>query len=175
MIEDIAKAIRDVPDFPKPGIVFKDITPILQRPELFNETIERMRESWTDTPISAIASIESRGFILGGVLANHMNVGFIPVRKKGKLPCRSVRVDYDLEYGQDTLEMHDDAVSEGQNVLIIDDLLATGGSAKATAELVEKCGGNVVGFSFIIELAFLHGRANLEGYRVESLIQVQGE
>ena len=174
-MEDIKAAIRDVPDFPKPGIVFKDITPILADPELFSKTVQRMAEPWKDANVDSIIAVESRGFIFGAAMVPLLNAGLVPIRKAGKLPCETVSETYSLEYGEDTLEMHKDGLAQGGNVLIVDDLLATGGSAKATANLVEKAGANIVGFSFLIELAFLEGRKKLEGYRIESLIKVSGE
>ncbi len=174
-MQDIESAIRDVPDFPKPGIVFKDITPLLQNPELFQKAVRLMADQWKDKNIRSIVGVESRGFIFGGAMVSVLNAGLVPVRKPGKLPCEKVTQTYSLEYGEDTLEMHKDAIKQGDNVLIVDDLLATGGSAKATADLVEKAGGRVVGFSFLIELSFLEGRKKLGDYQVESLIQVTGE
>ena len=163
MIEDRIKAVvRDVPDFPKPGIVFKDITPILQHPELCRDIVEELRNTYKDLNISAVLGVESRGFLFGVSLATALNVPFAPVRKKGKLPYETVDFSYDLEYGSAEIEMHVDAIKPGDRVLIHDDLLATGGTAGAAAELVNKCGGEVVGFSFLIELGFLNGRSKLD-------------
>lgn len=172
-IQALENAIRDIPDFPKPGIIFKDITPILRDPELFRETIDLITEAWKDQKIDGVAGIDARGFILGGAVAYNLNVGFIPLRKKGKLPWDIVTAEYALEYGTDAIEMHADAVLEGQNILIVDDLLATGGTAGAAAQLIEDCGAKVAGFEFLIELAFLKGREALKPRRVRSLINVE--
>jgi adenine phosphoribosyltransferase len=163
--------IRDVPDFPKKGIVFKDVTTLLSQGEHFKQVVDQLTKHYYPKNIQKIAVIESRGFIFGSPLAYHLNAGVIPIRKKGKLPYKTLSATYALEYGMDTLEMHIDAVQPGERVLIVDDLLATGGTAKATAELVEKAGGKVAGFAFLIELAFLKGREKLNGYDIFSLIQ----
>ncbi len=168
---DLKSAIRDVPDFPKKGIIFKDITPLLGQPELFKEIIEQTAAHFKTRNIDKVLAIESRGFIFGGPLACELGAGFVPIRKKGKLPYKTASASYSLEYGTDTLEMHEDAFKPGERVLIADDLLATGGTAKATAELAEKMGGKVAGFSFLIVLEFLNGRKKLEGYDIFSLIQ----
>ncbi len=169
-IEKIARAIRTVPDFPKEGIQFKDITPLLAEAELFAETIECFRETISDKSIQVVAGIESRGFIFGAALALQLGVGFIPIRKPGKLPYKTFRQEYALEYGTDALEIHQDAVENGQKVLLIDDLLATGGTALAAAKLIEQCGGEVVAIRFLIELDFLKGRDRLKAYDVQTLI-----
>jgi len=157
----IEQIIRDVPDFPKPGILFKDITPIMMNAEISREIVDHLVSKYKDENIQAVAGIESRGFLFGYPLAMALNVPFILVRKKGKLPYHKVSHAYQLEYGEAEIEMHTDALSEGQRVLIHDDLLATGGSAEAAAHLIEKCGGLVAGFNFIVELDFLAGRKKL--------------
>jgi adenine phosphoribosyltransferase len=168
---DLAAKIRDVPDFPQPGIVFKDIMPLLADPAALRETIERIAE-WADPKVpDLVLGAEARGYITGGALACRLNCGFVAARKPGKLPWRTVAAKYALEYGIDSLEVHADAIVKGQRVLIHDDVLATGGTAKATVELVEQLGGEVVGLPFIIELEFLHGREKLDGYDVFSLIR----
>ena len=168
---DYKSAIRDIPDFPKKGILFRDITTLLGRADIFQKVIDDFAKKYGSKKIQKIAGIESRGFIFGTPLAYKLKAGVIPIRKKGKLPHKIVSASYALEYGTDTLEMHEDAIRPGERVLIVDDLLATGGTARATAELVEKVGGKIVGFAFLIELAFLNGRKNLPGHDVFSLIQ----
>lgn len=170
-IERIKASIRDIPDFPKKEIIFKDITPVLKNPQLFSDIIDLFAESVKDKKIDFVAGIEARGFIFGGALALKLNRGFIPIRKPGKLPYKTYKEEYQLEYGTDAVEMHQDAVSSGSNVLLIDDLLATGGTALAAAKLIEKCGALVIGIHFLIELAFLNGKERFEGYRVHSLIE----
>lgn len=155
---DLAATIRDVPDFPKEGILFKDITTLLKNPAALQETIKRLSDYCQGKEIEAIVGIESRGFIFGVPVAYELGLGFIPVRKPGKLPAETISESYALEYGTNTLEMHVDAIQPGQRVLIIDDLLATGGTALATCKLIERLGGAVAGLAFIIELAFLNGR-----------------
>ncbi len=169
-MEQLKKLIREVPDFPKEGINFYDITTLLQDGDGFKQTIDALCEQFKDKKIDTVIGIESRGFIFGTPVAYNLGAGFIPVRKPNKLPWEKVSVSYDLEYGQDTVEMHKDAVGEGHNVLIVDDLLATGGTARAVADLVEKVGGNIVGISFVIELTFLNGREKLKDYDVRSLL-----
>jgi len=159
--ERVKKAIRDIPDFPKPGIVFKDITPIMQDAVLSKDIVEYLKEQYENQGIDAIAGIESRGFLFGYPLAMALGIPFILIRKKGKLPHKTISYDYDLEYGSATIEMHIDAVSEGQRVLIHDDLLATGGSAEAAAQLIRKGGAEVAGFDFLVELEFLNGAEKL--------------
>ncbi|MCX7957005.1 MAG: adenine phosphoribosyltransferase [Endomicrobia bacterium] len=168
--EMIKKYIRDIPGFPKEGIVFKDITPLLKSPEAFNFAIEQIVEYFSSKKIDKVVSMEARGFIIGSVVANKLNCGFIPVRKKGKLPYKTINVEYTLEYGKDVLEIHQDALKQQESVLIIDDVLATGGTAKAVAKLVEKCNAKVVGMGFLIELTFLKGREQLKEFDVYSLI-----
>jgi adenine phosphoribosyltransferase len=170
-MDDLKAYIREVPDFPKPGILFYDITTLLQNPLGLRTTVDRFAGMFADRRIDKVVGIESRGFMFGPIVAYDLNAGFVPVRKPGKLPWQKVRETYDLEYGSDTVEMHRDAVKEGEQVLIVDDLVATGGTALATAKLVESLGGVVAGMGFIIELTFLPGRQKLDGYKVESLIQ----
>jgi len=164
--------IRDIVDFPSPGIVFKDITPVLADPIAFQEIVDGLVESAQVRRPDLIAGVESRGFIFGVPVALNLGIGFVPIRKAGKLPYTTIREEYKLEYGSSSVEMHIDAVKPGQRVLIIDDLLATGGTAAATARLIEKAGGVVTAISFVIELTFLCGREALLGYDVESLIPV---
>ncbi len=165
--ERLKQTIRDVPDFPKPGILFKDITPILADPQLSLQVSKAFHDFWKDKGIAALVGIESRGFIYGLQLAQQLGVPFIPVRKAGKLPYKTVRHAYDLEYGSAEIEMHEDSIKPGDHVLIHDDLLATGGTAEAAAQLIEKMKGKVIGFSFLIELSFLNGRTKLHGKDVE--------
>ena len=170
--EDIKKTIRDVPDFPKEGILFKDITPVLKDPACFRFIIDAMALEFQKAgKIDYVVGIESRGFIMSPVLAYKLNAGFVPVRKKGKLPHLTEQESYTLEYGEAILEIHRDAISPGSRVIIIDDLLATGGTALAAARLVEKLGGKVIRMAFLVELLFLHGKTKLSGYDLYSLIQ----
>ena len=162
--------IRDIPDFPKPGIVFKDITPLLGDPEAFEVSIRELTKPFRDERIDAVVGIESRGFIFGAVVARELGVGFVPVRKPGKLPADTLSVSYALEYGEDTVEIHRDALSEGQEVLIVDDVLATGGTMAATCELVEKTGARITGVAFLVELGFLNGRNKLDGHAIHSVL-----
>jgi len=162
--------IRDIPDFPKPGIIFKDITPVLQHPEAFGQVIDGMADYAKSRQADVIVGIESRGFILGAPVALALEKGFVPVRKIGKLPHETVHCEYALEYGTAAVEMHKDAVKPGQRVIIVDDLLATGGTAAAAARLVEELGGQVAGIVFLIELAFLNGRSQLTAYDVKSFV-----
>jgi len=159
---DLSAYIRDVPDFPKPGIVFKDITPLLGNPKAYSHAISLLCEPFQDAGVTKVAGMESRGFLFGISVAERLKVGFVPLRKKGKLPFQCMATTYKLEYGEATLEMHVDGVAKEDRVLVVDDLLATGGTASATVHLVEKAGGVVVGASFLIELAFLHGRDRLQ-------------
>ncbi len=165
----IENAIRDVIDFPKPGIVFKDITPIMQDPQLCSDICDRLAEDYKNRGVEAIAGVESRGFLFGLPVAMKMGVPFILIRKKGKLPYKTISYKYDLEYGSAEIEMHTDAVSPGSNVLIHDDLLATGGTAVAAAELIKQASGKVAGFSFLVELEFLNGKEKLLPYSNEIL------
>ena len=173
MTAQYQRLIRDIPEFPKQGILFKDITPLLRDPQGFAGVLEALEARHRGDRISAIAAVESRGFIFGGALAIRLGAGFIPIRKPGKLPHDKLSETYALEYGTDTIEIHRDAVVRGDRILILDDLLATGGTARAAASLVRKLGGEVVGASFLIELAFLGGRAHLEGIPVFSLIRYE--
>jgi adenine phosphoribosyltransferase len=168
---DIAGLIKDVPDFPKKGIVFKDITPLLAAPEAFAAAVDRMAAPFLNAGIHSVAGIESRGFLLAAPIARALKAGIVPIRKKGKLPRRVKSASYDLEYGQDSIEAHEDAFPAGAKVLLVDDVLATGGTAKAACELIEKIGGTVVGACFLIELGFLNGRAKLPGRDVRSLVK----
>jgi len=168
---DLAALIRDVPDFPAEGVLFKDITTLLQDPDGFQAAVDALVDHYRGEKIDVIAAIESRGFIFGAPLALALGAGFVPVRKPGKLPAKSISMEYSLEYGTNTLEMHTDAIQPGQRVLVVDDLLATGGSAEASIRLVEQLGGQVVGTAFVVELLFLHGREKLADYDVFSVIQ----
>ncbi|NLM12708.1 MAG: adenine phosphoribosyltransferase [Epulopiscium sp.] len=168
---DLKQIVRDVIDFPKEGIVFKDITPILQSPEGLKASIDQMMDKLDGVDFDLIIGPESRGFIFGVPIAYNMNKGFIPIRKKGKLPYETVEKEYDLEYGTATIEMHIDAIKPGQKVVIVDDLLATGGTSKAIIDLIEQVGGEVVKLVYLIELEFLKGREILKGYSVESIIK----
>jgi adenine phosphoribosyltransferase len=163
--------IRHVPDFPKPGILFYDITTLLNDPQGFKDMIAALASPYADAAIDQVVGIESRGFILGAAVANQLGVGFVPIRKPGKLPSKTHREDYALEYGIDGLEIHQDAVREGQRVLLVDDVLATGGTARAASGLVRRVGGTLVGLSFLIELNFLNGREKLPGEAVYSVLQ----
>lgn len=163
--------IRNVHDFPVPGILFKDITTLLKEADAFGEVIDRLASEFEDVEVDLVAGIESRGFIFGAPLAYELGAGFVPIRKPGKLPSEKLVEEYALEYGTNRLEMHTDAVQPGQRVLIVDDLLATGGTALACTRLVEALGGKVVGLGFVIELTFLDGRGSLAGYPVVSLLQ----
>lgn len=169
-MEDLKKYIREVPDFPKPGINFYDITTLLKDPEGLELTIDQMVEQCRGLNIDTVIGIESRGFIFAAPIAYQIGAGFVPVRKPNKLPAETASISYELEYGQDTLEIHKDAVGKGHNVLIVDDLLATGGTAKAVVDLVEGLGGNVVGLHFVVELDFLKGRDKFAGHDVKALV-----
>ena len=168
---DIKSIIRTIPDFPKKGIMFKDITPVLSDAVAFRYVIQQFLNHYGNKGITVVASAESRGFIFGSVLAYELGVGFVPLRKPGKLPYKKLRQEFQTEYSTDAFEIHEDAIRKGDRVLIVDDLIATGGTAKAAADLVEKLGGKVESFAFVIELSFLNGRKRLEGYEVFSLVQ----
>jgi adenine phosphoribosyltransferase len=168
---DIARAVRDIPDFPKPGILFKDITPVLHSPTLFARATTAMAAPFALEGISHVVAIESRGFIFGAPIAQQLAAALVPVRKAGKLPHTTRRVSYDLEYGTDHLEIHEDALASGSRVLVVDDLLATGGTAKAVCSLIEELGGTVVGCSFLIALLFLPGLEALRDRRVSWIVQ----
>ena len=170
-MEDLKKIIRDIPDFPKKGIIFKDITPLLQNPALFKKAVDKLCEHFKNKDINVVVSIESRGFILGAVIAYKLGASFVPVRKKGKLPHQTYSADYELEYGQDTLEIHQDAVGKGDRVLIIDDLLATGGTLSAVVDLIKKTGAEIAGIGFLIELTFLKGRQKNKDCDIFTLIK----
>lgn len=172
MIDKINAAIRSIPDFPKPGIVFKDITPVLRDPELFAAVVKIIADRWRGKKVDAVAAVDARGFIMGGAVAYELGLGFVPVRKAGKLPWDTVSASYALEYGTNTVEMHADGVKPGEKILLVDDLLATGGTAAAAASLIEKLGATIVGVEFMLELAFLDGRQALAPYDVHSLITV---
>lgn len=170
-IDDIKKIIRDVNDFPKPGIIFKDITPLLLDPEAFNAVVTMLAEPFKNSGITKVAGMESRGFIFGVPVAAKLNCGFIPVRKPGKLPAETISESFELEYGTDSLEIHKDAAAKGDKILIVDDLLATGGTAAATAKLITRTGATVEAMTFVIELEFLNGKAVLNNYNIKSLIK----
>jgi adenine phosphoribosyltransferase len=171
-IEQIEAAVRDIRDFPEPGIIFKDITPILGSVELFREVIDLMCKDYLDDSPDYIVGIDSRGFIFGSAMAYKLGCGFVPVRKKGKLPYTTYEASYALEYGSATVEIHTDALEKGDKVVIVDDLLATGGTVSASVDLIEKLGADIIGIDFLIELAFLNGREKLDGYKVNTLIVV---
>ena len=170
---DLEKYIRDIPDFPTKGIIFKDITPLLADPGALDEAVRRLAEPYEGMGVECVAAVESRGFIFGAAVARQLDAGFVPIRKPGKLPHETVSKEYSLEYGTDAVEIHTDAVSPGSKVLMIDDLLATGGTMAAACELVASLGGRIVGIAFLIELGFLNGRAKLAGYDLHTLIRVE--
>jgi adenine phosphoribosyltransferase len=172
---DLKKIIRNIPDFPKSGILFRDITTLLSDKDGFKYAVDSLCDKFKDKSIDAVVAVEARGFILGGAIAYKLGVGFIPVRKKGKLPWKTKSVTYALEYGTDTLQIHEDALKPGSRVLFIDDLLATGGTVKAVTELVEAQGAKVEGIGFVIDLVDLGGRAKLSKYHVVSLVEFEGE
>jgi len=167
---DLTAHIRDIPDFPKPGIVFKDITPLLGNAAAFDASIVALSKPYRGQSIDAIVGIESRGFIFGAAVARELGVGFVPIRKPGKLPADTISVSYALEYGEDTVEIHRDALSEGQSVVLLDDVLATGGTMAAACELVDKTNARVASLAFLVELTFLGGRTKLDGYDIESIL-----
>ncbi len=170
-MEHLSSLIRDVPDFPEPGIVFKDITPVLADGGAFADLVDGLAEPYRDQGISKVAGIEARGFTLATPVAERLGAGFIPVRKPGKLPYETVREDYELEYGTDALEIHRDAVTEGERILVVDDVIATGGTAAAAVRLLRELGADVAGFSVFIELAFLNGARLLDGVPLHALIR----
>jgi adenine phosphoribosyltransferase len=172
-MNDLKKLIREVPDFPKPGINFYDITTLLKNPDGLRKTVDALAAEYEGEKVDTVIGVEARGFIFAPALAYHLGAGFVPVRKPKKLPAECASISYDLEYGQDTLEIHRDAVGNGHRVIIADDLLATGGTAKAVCNLVEELGGTVAGLVFVVELEFLPGRQKLAGYDVRSLIKYQ--
>ena len=175
MSEDLKKHIRSIKDFPKKGIMFRDITTLLKEPKAFNKALDELMLFTDQVKIDKVVGIESRGFIFGSLLAQKLNVGFIPARKPGKLPAETESATYQLEYGEDKIEMHKDAINPGDKVLLHDDLLATGGTAEAVVKLIEKLGGEVVQISFLIELTFLNGRNKFDGYDIKSLIMYDDE
>ena len=168
---DLKQMIRSVPDFPKPGINFFDITTLLKEPEGLKATIDAMSTPYANARIDAVVGIESRGFILGAAVAQRIGAGFVPVRKPGKLPAKAIKEVYELEYGKDAIEIHADGIEKGQRVLIVDDVLATGGTAAATTRLVKQLGGELHGLAFLIELTFLNGKSKLTGENVYSVLQ----
>ena len=170
-MDALKQKIRTIPDFPKPGILFYDITTLLQDPAGFRGAIDSLVAPFSGSGIDVVVSIESRGFIFGSAIADRLNAGFVPVRKPGKLPSKTTKASYALEYGQDSLEIHEDAVSRGHRVLIVDDLLATGGTAKATTDLVERIGGTVAGLAFLVELVDLKGRDKLTGHTLHTVLK----
>ena len=172
IIEELKGLIRDIPDFPKKGIDFKDITTLLQNGHALKRVVDHFAERYADKALDAVVAVEARGFILGGALACRLDAGFIPVRKKGKLPYKTYEVTYDLEYGTETIAIHQDALKPGQNVVVLDDLLATGGTIEAVLDLMERFGANVVEVAFLIELTFLKGRERLTSHPVYSAIEV---
>jgi adenine phosphoribosyltransferase len=170
-MDTLKTRIRHVPDFPKPGILFYDVTTLLRDPEGFKLAIDTMADPYHDQGIALVVGIESRGFILGAAIADRIGAGFVPVRKVGKLPSATIRASYALEYGTDSLEMHSDAIEQGQKVLVVDDVIATGGTARATVDMVRQLGGQVHGVAFLIELVALNGRAKLEGENIYAVLQ----
>jgi adenine phosphoribosyltransferase len=174
-MHELAKAVRNIPDFPKKGIVFRDITTLLKDPNAFRRTLDLFYERYRDDKIQKVACVEARGFILGAALAARLGAGFVPIRKKGKLPAEKIQEQYALEYGTDVIEIHKDAIQPGERVLVHDDLLATGGTIQAACRLVERLGGSIVGISFLIELSFLKGRERLQGHNIFSIIQYDSE
>jgi adenine phosphoribosyltransferase len=171
-VDGLAKILRDIHDFPKPGIVFKDITPLLSDPAALSLAVEFLTQPFRDKHVDLVVGAESRGFIFGTAVARNLSAGFVPIRKPGKLPYKTKRVEYALEYGTDAMEIHEDAISPGDSVLMIDDLLATGGTMAACCELVQSLGGNIVGVAFLIELTFLNGREKFSGMPVHSVIRI---
>jgi adenine phosphoribosyltransferase len=172
---DLAAHIRDIPDFPKPGIIFKDITPLLLDAEALSDAVTELADWARSLDVDFVVAAEARGFILGAAIARELHVGFVPARKPGKLPHETISAEYILEYGVDALEMHADALADGARVLLHDDLLATGGTARALAELIEGTGAQIAGCAFLVELAFLGGRERLKGYDVHALLSYDGE
>lgn len=171
-VDGLAKILRDIHDFPKPGIVFKDITPLLADPAALSLAVEFLTQPFRDRHVDLVVGAESRGFIFGTAVARNLSAGFVPIRKPGKLPYKTKRVEYALEYGTDAMEIHEDAISPGDSVLMIDDLLATGGTMAACCELVKSLGGNIVGVAFLIELTFLNGREKFSGMPIHSVIRI---
>jgi len=170
-VEDLKSAIREIPDWPKKGILFYDVTTLLKQGRCFKQAVDALMEPYRQTPVDLVLGIEARGFIFAPPVAYALKAGFVPVRKPGKLPAAKLQVNYELEYGTDCLEIHQDAIETGQRVLIVDDLIATGGTARAVAEMVETMGGTVVGLAFVVELTFLHGRDRLTKYNLHSILK----
>ena len=170
-MDDLKQMIREVPDFPKPGINFYDITTLLKHPGGLRKTVDALAAEYEGAQIDTVVGVEARGFIFAPALAYHLGAGFVPVRKPKKLPAETASISYDLEYGTDTLEIHSDAIGKGSRVVIADDLLATGGTARAVVNLVEKLGGTVAALAFVVELSFLNGRERFNGYKITSLLQ----
>ncbi|MEO7665332.1 MAG: adenine phosphoribosyltransferase [Candidatus Limnocylindrales bacterium] len=170
-VETLRAKIREIPDFPKPGILFYDITTLLKDPAAYRESIQQMIEPYKGEQIDLVVGMESRGFIFSAPMAYELGAGLVPVRKLGKLPAETLSIEYALEYGSNTLEIHRDAIQPGQKVLVVDDLLATGGTVKGTIELIERLKGDIVGLAFLVELDFLHGRDRLDGRRVTSVVR----
>lgn len=171
----LERAIRNIPGFPKPGIIFRDITTLIQDKEAFKKAVDDLSKEYENKGIDKVVGVEARGFIFGACLAQRIGAGFVPVRKKGKLPSKTISASYELEYGTDTLEIHEDAITAGEKVLILDDLLATGGTVKAVIELIKKLKGEIVGAGFVIELVDLKGRDKFKEYPVTSLVKFSGE
>jgi adenine phosphoribosyltransferase len=167
---DLEKYIRSIPDWPKKGILFRDITPLLAEPKAFAAAVDALCAGYKDAGIEYVAAVEARGFIFGAAVAERLNAGFVPIRKKGKLPSKTESITYDLEYGTDTLEVHSDAIDKGSKVLMVDDLLATGGTMAAACRLIEKIGGQIIGITFLIELSDLPGRDKLTGYNITTVL-----
>ena len=174
-VSDIKKAIRTIPHFPKQGVMFRDITTLLQNPKAFKKVCDSFYKRYKDKKIDVVAGVESRGFIFGAILAYKLGVGFIPIRKPGKLPHKTIREEYELEYGKSAVEVHEDAIKKGQRVLIVDDLIATGGTIGAAIKLVEKLGGKIVECCFVVELPELKGREKIKGYSIFNLVEFEGE
>ena len=170
-IQDLKAAIREIPDWPKKGILFYDVTTLLKQGNCFEQTINALIEPYKNQQVDLVLGVEARGYIFAPPVAYALKAGFVPVRKPGKLPAAKLQVSYELEYGTDTLEIHQDAIQPGQRVLIVDDLIATGGTAKAVAEMVETMGASVVGFAFVVELGFLHGRDKLSKYDMHTVLK----
>jgi adenine phosphoribosyltransferase len=170
-VMDLKKYIRDIPDFPQKGVMFRDITTLLKEPEPFRYAVDTIVDRYKDQRVDKLVSVEARGYIFGGVIAYRLNCGFVPVRKPGKLPAETVAIDYTLEYGKNTIEMHRDAIAPGEMVLVFDDVLATGGTVQATCKLIEGVGGKIIGCAFISDLTYLKGSEKLRKYDVFSLVQ----
>lgn len=173
--QELKNYIRNIPDFPKKGIIFRDITTLIENKQAFKKAVDLMVEPFKKAKIDKVAGVEARGFIFGGAIAYKLGAGFVPIRKKGKLPYKTKSITYNLEYGTDTLEVHEDAIKKGEKVLIVDDLLATGGTVKAVSELIENIGGEIVGIEFLIELVDLKGRQKLNKYPTISFVEFEGE